>query len=233
MKRKILAAFLAVSMTISMASCGASSKKTEKSNSGTTGAKLEGSEKTASESSQGETTEISFNKKELEDGTLSIWYFETENPEETIVIPGEIDGKVVSQIGERLFEGNEEVKKVVLPESIRTIGNSAFNFAAALETVEISGPVETLENSSFYGCDALQELNFPEGLKKIGDNAIAACSSLTDLYLPGSVEEIDENNFALCGNPLKIHVSAGSATETRIQEIMENNNNLNIEIVEE
>lgn len=128
-----------------------------------------------------ETSDIRYLKKELEDGTLSIWYFDTSTPQDTIAIPEEINGKTVSQIGERLFEGNEEVKTVILPKTIRTIGNSAFNFATALEKVEILGPVEILENSSFYGCDSLQELNFPDGLKKIGDHAIRACSSLTDV----------------------------------------------------
>lgn len=180
-----------------------------------------------------ETSDIRYLKKELEDGTLSIWYFDTSTPQDTIAIPEEINGKTVSQIGERLFEGNEEVRTVILPKTIRTISNSAFNFATSLEKVEISGPVEILENSSFYGCDSLQELNFPDGLKKIGDHAITACSSLTDLYLPGTVEEIDEDNFALCGEPLKIHVPAGSETEARLQEIMKNNDDLNIQIVEE
>ena len=56
---------------------------------------------------------------------------------------------------------------------------------------------------------------------------------MTDLYLPGTVEEIDEDNFALCGEPLKIHVPAGSETEARLQEIMKSNGDLNIQIVEE
>ena len=44
---------------------------------------------------------------------------------------------------------------------------------------------------------------------------------------------IDEDNFALCGEPLKIHVPAGSETEARLQEIMKGNDDLNIQIVEE
>ena len=58
-----------------------------------------------------ETSDIRYLKKELEDGTLSIWYFDTSTPQDTIAIPEEINGKTVSQIGERLFEGNEEVRK--------------------------------------------------------------------------------------------------------------------------
>ena len=52
-----------------------------------------------------ETSDIRYLKKELEDGTLSIWYFDTSTPQDTIAIPEEINGKTVSQIGERLFEG--------------------------------------------------------------------------------------------------------------------------------
>lgn len=93
-----------------------------------------------------ETSDIRYLKKELEDGTLSIWYFDTSTPQDTIAIPEEINGKTVSQIGERLFEGNEEVKTVILPKTIRTIGNSAFNFATALEKVEILPIPDAMRN---------------------------------------------------------------------------------------
>lgn len=55
-----------------------------------------------------ETSDIQYLKKDLENGTVSIWYFETSTPQDTIAIPEEINGKTVSQIGERLLK---EMKK--------------------------------------------------------------------------------------------------------------------------
>ncbi len=54
-------------------------------------------------------------------------------------------------------------------------------------------------------------------------------------YLKKDLENgtVSEDNFALCGEPLKIHVPAGSETEARLQEIMKSNDDLNIQIVEE
>ena len=73
-----------------------------------------------------ETSDIRYLKKELEDGTLSIWYFDTSTPQDTIAIPEEINGKTVSQIGERLFEGNEVQFLHLLQEERDTFFPSCF-----------------------------------------------------------------------------------------------------------
>ena len=220
MKKKILMVILAASM-ISLSACGGSEKSTSDS-----------SNEVSSESKAEASSGIEFNYEELSDGTLSVSFFDEEEPQETIEIPEEIDGKKVSEIGDSLFEGNEKVKKVVLPESVKTILPDAFRFATSLEELEINGAVESVGVYAIYGCRELKTLRFPEGLKTLSNVAIASCEKLTDVYLPSIVESVESDNFTLCADPLTIHVPAGSTTETVVKEAIAENE-YNVEVVAE
>jgi len=71
--------------------------------------------------------------------------------------------------------GSNDLKKVVLPSSLKRIGTSAF-----------------------YGCTKLEEINFPDGLQVIGNYAFFKCKSLKTVELPSSVESMGSNVFQEC-----------------------------------
>lgn len=227
---------LAASM-ISLSACGGSEKNADNSsNEVSSEGKAEDSVDDSDETEEAEEADtssgIEFNYEELSDGTLSIWFFEADESHKTIKIPEEIDGKKVSEIGDSLFEGNEDVEKVILPESITTILPDAFRFATSLKELEINGAVESVGVKAIYGCNELKTLKFPEGLKTLSSVSIAYCEKLADIYLPSTVESVEPDNFTLCADPLTIHVPAGSTTETVVKEAIAENE-YNVEVVAE
>ena len=236
MKKKFLMVILAASM-ISLSACGGSEKNADNSsNEVSSEGKAEDSVDDSDETEESEEADtssgIEFNYEELSDGTLSIWFFEADESHKTIKIPEEIDGKKVSEIGDSLFEGNEDVEKVILPESITTILPDAFRFATSLKELEINGAVESVGVKAIYGCNELKTLKFPEGLKTLSSVSIAYCEKLADIYLPSTVESVESDNFTLCADPLTIHVPAGSTTETVVKEAIAENE-YNVEVVAE
>ncbi|GAB6129115.1 hypothetical protein JCM17204_17060 [Blautia stercoris] len=236
MKKKFLMVILAASM-ISLSACGGSEKNADNSsNEVSSEGKAEDSVDDSDETEEAEEADtssgIEFNYEELSDGTLSIWFFEADESHKTIKIPEEIDGKKVSEIGDSLFEGNEDVEKVILPESITTILPDAFRFATSLKELEINGAVESVGVKAIYGCNELKTLKFPEGLKTLSSVSIAYCEKLADIYLPSTVESVESDNFTLCADPLTIHVPAGSTTETVVKEAIAENE-YNVEVVAE
>lgn len=233
MKKKFLMVILAASM-ISLSACGGSEKNADNSsNEVSSEGKAEDSVDDSDETEEADTSSgIEFNYEELSDGTLSIWFFEADESHKTIKIPEEIDGKKVSEIGDSLFEGNEDVEKVILPESITTILPDAFRFATSLKELEINGAVESVGVKAIYGCNELKTLKFPEGLKTLSSVSIAYCEKLADIYLPSTVESVESDNFTLCADPLTIHVPAGSTTETVVKEAIAENE-YNVEVVAE
>lgn len=233
MKKKFLMVILTAAM-LSLSACGGSEKsENNSSNEISSESKAEDSADESEKTEEADASSgIEFDYKELSDGTLSIWFFEADESHKTIKIPEEIDGKKVSEIGDSLFEGNEDVEKVILPESITTILPDAFRFATSLKELEINGAVESVGVKAIYGCNELKTLKFPEGLKTLSSVSIAYCEKLADIYLPSTVESVEPDNFTLCADPLTIHVPAGSTTETVVKEAIAENE-YNVEVVAE
>ena len=233
MKKKFLMVILTAAM-LSLSACGGSEKsENNSSNEISSESKAEDSADESEKTEEADASSgIEFDYKELSDGTLSIWFFEADESHKTIKIPEEIDGKKVSEIGDSLFEGNEDVEKVILPESITTILPDAFRFATSLKELEINGAVESVGVKAIYGCNELKTLKYPEGLKTLSSVSIAYCEKLADIYLPSTVESVESDNFTLCADPLTIHVPAGSTTETVVKEAIAENE-YNVEVVAE
>ena len=78
-----------------------------------------------------------------------------------IIVPEEIDGYKVTSIYTGAFL-NSEATKIVLPETIKTIGEAAFS--SALESLTIPGGCEGIEGSEpFLDCISLKEFIVTEG----------------------------------------------------------------------
>lgn len=221
MRKKILVGLLiAVSVTC-FSGCGSSSD--QGSNTKEVITKKDADEK--------DENNLTFDYYELDDGTLEIQGYDNKDKVKIVEIPDTIDGKKVSVLNLGLFRSNEVVEEIILPESLKVIEKETFYGAIALRKLEIKG-IETLGENAISGCPEIKELEFPDGLKTIERMGISHCESLTDVYLPETVESIDEMNFGLCADGLKIHVPAGSNTETLVREVVENLE-YNIEVVPE
>lgn len=78
-----------------------------------------------------------------------------------IIVPEEIDGYKVTSIYKGAFLNNE-AKKIVLPETVKTIGEAAFS--SLLESLTIPGGCEGIEGSEpFLDCVSLKEFIVTEG----------------------------------------------------------------------
>lgn len=79
----------------------------------------------------------------------------------------EIDGNLYSKDGKTLIQyaiGKTDTS-FVIPDTVESIGHSAFAYCLALEKVEISSTVRSIDFYAFYGCQNLSEVVFvnPEG----------------------------------------------------------------------
>lgn len=128
-------------------------------------------------------------------------------------LPGELDDKTVTKIGDGMFEEDDDVQKVVVPASITAIGERAFAGADSLYEVMFLGSLDTVGKMAFYGCPNLQALNFCNGVSVIGSQAMDHCASLWDVYLPAEGVSFSDTPICLGGVDTVLHVPAGSATE--------------------
>lgn len=85
-----------------------------------------------------------------------------------------------------------------IPNSVTTIGNSAFRNCTALTSVTIPNSVTTIEHDAFWGCDMLVSVDIPESVIEIGSSAFYGCSSLTEITIPNSVTNVSWHAFGNC-----------------------------------
>ena len=86
-------------------------------------------------------------------------------------------------------------KNTIIPNSVTSIGNSAFYGCYGLTNVNIPNSVTSIGNSAFYGCYGLTNLTLGNSVTSIGDCAFGGCSGLTNLTLGNSVISIGHSAF--------------------------------------
>ena len=86
----------------------------------------------------------------------------------------------------------------IIPNSVTSIGRSAFHNCFGLTSVTIPDAVESIDKGTFYGCASLTSVTIPNSVKSIGEGAFSWCTSLTSLTIGNSVEEIWIHAFSDC-----------------------------------
>ena len=81
-------------------------------------------------------------------------------------------------IEEQAFAYNDDLKEVVIPEGVRSIGYRAFYGCENLERVVIPSTLENIEDEAFAHCGSLKYINFPQQLFYVGENVFMGCDSL-------------------------------------------------------
>ena len=100
----------------------------------------------------------------------------------------------VIKIGDA-FSTNEMIKSVVIPDSVKTIGDYSFYECSNLTTVIMSNNVTTIGKDAFYNCTNLEYFDLPGSLKTVGDGAFYGCAHFAD-----------ENGFIVVRNVLMDYV---------------------------
>ena len=96
------------------------------------------------------------------------------------------------------FDGKSNLVAVTLPDTLTTIGDSAFA-GTSLTTLTIPASVESIGSEAFTDVGTLTSVTFNEGLKTIGANAFDGCSLLNTIALPNSLTSLGNNAFQYAG----------------------------------
>ncbi len=94
--------------------------------------------------------------------------------------------------------------RAVIPVGTNEIAHITFDGNKALRSVLVPGTVKQIGDRAFADCVNLKKVCLEEGLQTIGRNAFTGCSNLTNLILPDSIRELDGwafYNFTGLQNP--------------------------------
>ena len=90
----------------------------------------------------------------------------------------------------QLFRHDYELSRVVVPDSVTSVGAYCFESCYSLRHVHYPAGATSVPNYCFHGCHTLTGLELPEGVTSIGTMAFASCFALGTLTIPSTVTSI-------------------------------------------
>ena len=104
------------------------------------------------------------------------------------------------------------LREITFPNSITTIGSSAFKGCVNLTAVVMNEGVKTINREAFSGCTKMTSIYLPESVTSIGDCAFDGCSSLTSISIPKGVTSIGNWAFGFCSSLTSIIIPESVTT---------------------
>lgn len=150
-----------------------------------------------------------------------------ENEEKSVEIQLSVGDKTVVGINEKVFI-NAEISTVVIPDSVTSIGESAFQ-SSSIENlslsrglrelgthafayckslagkVEMPGSIVSFGTGAFNGCISLKEAVIGNGLTELPDFTFTGCTSLTSVKIPVSVTSFGKSVFENCSSLTSVY----------------------------
>ena len=114
-----------------------------------------------------------------------------------------------------IFADANYLEEVILPSTLKTIGNDAFKGCILITALNIHDGLEKVGVGAFSGMTGLISADLPDTVTRIGDNAFQDCTSLTSFHYPLSLQSVYNgyftygNLFVNCVSLKEIHVPEG------------------------
>ena len=129
-----------------------------------------------------------------------------------VTIPSALGGYAVKKVGNSwppIFgSSNTSVTSVVIPNSVTSIGESAFQMCSSLTSVTIPNSVTSIGSQAFQNCTSLASVTIPNSVTSIGYDAFYGCTGLTTITIPNSVRSIGSQSFQYCSNLVTVYLPA-------------------------
>jgi len=124
----------------------------------------------------------------------------------------------VTSIGEDAFAYLKALNSITIPNSVTSIGKYAFAKCASLTSIAIPNSVKSIGENAFEECTSLKSVTIPNSVAYIGQGAFIKCTSLTSVTIPGSVISIGTHAF----EGLSIHVDKDNPSYSSVDGVFFN-----------
>ncbi|WP_206173260.1 leucine-rich repeat protein [Treponema ruminis] len=91
--------------------------------------------------------------------------------------------------GADLYINGEKLTGLVVPDSVKSIGEYAFSGCSGLTSVEIPDSVKSIGEYAFSGCSGLTSVEIPGSVTSIGGRAFLYCKNLSTINFAGTKAE--------------------------------------------
>ncbi|MBE5812434.1 MAG: hypothetical protein E7314_02110 [Clostridiales bacterium] len=130
------------------------------------------------------------------------WVNEHIDSNGVVIIP---DG--VSVILRGVFQGNDRIKRVIMPESIIGLDVRTFAECTNLQEVTMSNNIEQIGMNSFRNCSQLKSITIPDKVKLIYPKTFVNNTNLESITLNGNFEYLSADAFVTCDNLVEVNIN--------------------------
>ncbi|MCI9332859.1 MAG: leucine-rich repeat domain-containing protein [Oscillibacter sp.] len=121
--------------------------------------------------------------------------FSTDRSEAKAAVEKVVVEEGITSLAKWAFNDLENLKEVTLPDTLTSIGNTAFD-DTAITSIRIPDSVTKIDDAVFRGCKNLSSVTLPGGLTCIPDSMFSGCESLTGIQIPDGVTTIGSSAFS-------------------------------------
>ena len=140
---------------------------------------------------------------EYEDHICIVAY---DGDDSNLVIPMELEGKAVTELGDGREGGFLTLHSVQIPETVTKMGAFVFKNCEHLKMVSLSPNIKEIPEGAFENCSNLTRITLPDEVEMVGNNAFCG-SGLKELTLPACEEiVVFEKTFYNLGEPVCIRM---------------------------
>ena len=130
----------------------------------------------------------------------------------------------MKRIGESAFDSSsssgdyhcKKLEEVILPPSLESIGDYAFEYCSSLKDVHVRGSSYTIPKSVkdigsdvFYSCASITNVVLEPGLTVLGQSMFSRCTGIKEIVVPESIETIGYSAFSSCSSLSRIALEEG------------------------
>ncbi|HBK31562.1 MAG TPA: hypothetical protein DDZ78_08075, partial [Porphyromonadaceae bacterium] len=96
---------------------------------------------------------------------------------------GESERTVANTISADMFRYYDELHTIILPNSVISIGQSAFEGCTGLTSITLPNSVTTIGYRAFRSCTGLTSISIGSGIKEIGGSAFENCNNIKEIHI--------------------------------------------------
>ena len=122
-------------------------------------------------------------------------------------------------IADNVFGDQEEMTKITIPKSLKSVGNEFLEYCPSLSCIEVDNDSDYFKtvDGSLFSKDGKKliryaigkensEYTIPNGVEEIGDNAFMNCNNLNFITTPDTLKNINNSAFKNCQYLYEINI---------------------------
>lgn len=117
-------------------------------------------------------------------------------------------------LAHHLYLNGEEMKNLVIPDSITEIKDRVFHGCEGLTSVVFHDKITSIGDQTFIYCSGLDSIQFPNSLLTIGESAFEGCSNIQSVVIPNRVRTIGSSAFERCKGLINLEILNSNMNET-------------------